>query len=265
MQERLRERPGRAAVVPERQGGRPLRGQSDMGWADGHGVLTRSPTAASTTATGRTATSTAAAAYEAPDGSWYEGQWKKGKPHGQGQYRRPDGKIFIGEWIDGVYEGDVEPGTRRQQRSQPNLTTNERDQESSACLLGRTGHLGHPEVAAGHLPVRGRHLHRRHRPGRGAGAGASQGAEVRREGNLHRRPARGIRARLRVPDVPRQCHLRGRIPARHQHRAPADRQAPDRDRAAGRRRCGRRMARPARATIRCASSSATTPCSRTSA
>ncbi len=50
-----------------------------------------------------------------PDGSWYEGQWKNGKPHGQGQYRRPDGKIFIGEWIDGVYEGDVESEPEGQQ------------------------------------------------------------------------------------------------------------------------------------------------------
>jgi asparagine synthetase B (glutamine-hydrolysing) len=38
-------------------------------------------------------------------------------------------------------------------------------------------------------------------------------------GDLHRGPARGIRARLRLPDVPRQCALRGALPARHLHRA----------------------------------------------
>ena len=59
-----------------------------------------------------------------------------------------------------------------------------------------------------------------------------------RQGDLHRRPARGVRARLRVPDVPRQRDLRRRIPARHLDRAAADRQAPDRDRARDRRRRG---------------------------
>jgi argininosuccinate synthase len=43
--------------------------------------------------------------------------------------------------------------------------------------------------------------------------------------------------RLRLSDVPRQRPLRGPIPARHLDRPAADRQAPDRDRARGRRRC----------------------------
>nr|GEU28358.1 ornithine carbamoyltransferase, chloroplastic [Tanacetum cinerariifolium] len=45
-----------------------------------------------------------------------------------------------------------------------------------------------------------------------------------------------IRARLRVPDVPRQYRVRRRIPAGHLDRASADRQAPDRNRQRDRRR-----------------------------
>ena len=41
------------------------------------------------------------------------------------------------------------------------------------------------------------------------------------EGDLHRRSARGVRARLRLPDVPRQRALRGHVPARHLDRAAA--------------------------------------------
>ena len=58
---------------------------------------------------------------------------------------------------------------------------------------------------------------------------------------VHRRPARGVRARLRLPDAARQRGLRGGLPARHLDRAAADRQAADRDRAPRRRR--RRRAR----------------------
>jgi argininosuccinate synthase len=61
---------------------------------------------------------------------------------------------------------------------------------------------------------------------------ARQGRTDGREGraHLHRRPARGIRARFRVPDDARQRPLRRRLPARHLDRAAADFQAPDRDR-----------------------------------
>ena len=60
--------------------------------------------------------------------------------------------------------------------------------------------------------------------------------------HLHRGPARGVRPRLRLPDVPRQHPLRGPVPARHLDRPPADRQAPRRDR----RRDRRRRRRPRR-------------------
>ncbi len=65
-----------------------------------------------------------------------------------------------------------------------------------------------------------------------------QGGAARRQAreHLHRGPARGIRARLRLPDVPRQRAIRGPISAGHLDRAPADRQAPGRNRAPGRRR-----------------------------
>ena len=56
--------------------------------------------------------------------------------------------------------------------------------------------------------------------------------------HLHRGPARGVRPRLRLPDVPRQHGLRGPVPARHLDRPAADRQDPDRHRPQGRRRRG---------------------------
>ena len=43
--------------------------------------------------------------------------------------------------------------------------------------------------------------------------------------HLYRRPARRVRARFRLPDVPRQCAVRRALPAGHIHRAPADFQA----------------------------------------
>jgi argininosuccinate synthase len=60
-----------------------------------------------------------------------------------------------------------------------------------------------------------------------------QGRAARRQAreHLHRGSARGVRPRLRLPDVPRQHGLRGPVSARHLDRAAADRQAPDRDRA----------------------------------
>ncbi len=85
--------------------------------------------------------------------------------------------------------------------------------------------------------------------------------------HLHRGPARGIRSRLRVPDVPRQRALRGHLPARYLDRAAADRQEADRDRARRPAPTPSAMARPARATTRCASSSPITrssPASRSS-
>ena len=51
------------------------------------------------------------------------------------------------------------------------------------------------------LQVRSRHLHRRPRSGRGTGASPCQGAEGRHqtEEHLHRRRARRVRPRLRLP------------------------------------------------------------------
>ena len=53
---------------------------------------------------------------------------------------------------------------------------------------------------------------------------------VKPRAHLHRGPARGIRPRLRLPDVPRQRAIRGPVPARHLDRPAADRQAAGRDR-----------------------------------
>ena len=44
---------------------------------------------------------------------------------------------------------------------------------------------------------------------------------VRAGEHLHRGPARDLRARLRLPDVPRQRRVRGPLPPRHLHRPPA--------------------------------------------
>ena len=94
-------------------------------------------------------------------------------------------------------------------------------------------------MAARDLRLRGHHLHRRPGPGGGAGAGAPQGGAAGHQAgkHLHRGPARGLRARLRHADVPRQRALRGRLSAGHLHRPAADRQAADRDRGADRRGC----------------------------
>jgi hypothetical protein len=94
-------------------------GNLDMGWAAGHGVLSRSD-GSKYDGDWKESNQHGNGRFEAPDGSWYEGQWKMGKPHGQGQYRRPDGKIFIGVWIDGVYEGDVE--SEPEENNDPNRT-----------------------------------------------------------------------------------------------------------------------------------------------
>ena len=84
--------------------------------------------------------------------------------------------------------------------------------------------------------MRGRHLHRRSRPGRGARARAQEGRDARHQGDLRRGSPRGVRARFRLPHVPGERALRGRLSARHLDRQAPDRQAPDRDRQGDRRR-----------------------------
>ena len=158
--------------------------------------------------------------------------------------------------------GRVRSGERRD--GMVDTAKSDDGQKSRARLFGRARHLGHPALAAGDLSLRGRHLHRRSRPGRGARAGAPEGRAAGRQADLHRRSARGVRARFRLPDVPRQRALRGRLSARHLDRAAADRQAPDRDRRQRSAPTRSPTARPARATTRCASSSAITRWSPTS-
>ena len=130
----------------------------------------------------------------------------------------------------------------------------QRREKSRSRLFRRPRHLDHPEVAADRTRRRSRHLHRRSRPGRRAGAGAQEGRDDGHQGNLHRGRARGVRAGFRLPDVPRQCRLRRRLPARHLDRPSADLQAPDRDRPRRPAPMRSPMARPARATTRFASS-----------
>ncbi len=55
-----------------------------------------------------------------------------------------------------------------------------RAEEGRARLFRRSRHLDHPEVAAGRVWLRGRDLHRRPRPGRGARAGAHEGRDAGR-------------------------------------------------------------------------------------
>src|SRR5438034_1297193 len=108
-----------------------------------------------------------------------------------------------------------------------------------ARLLGRARHLGHPALARRALPRGGGGLLGRPGPGRGARRPGGEGAPHRRHEDDRRGPARGVRPRLRVPDVPRRCDLREPVPPRHLDRPPADRQAADRDRPPGARRRGR--------------------------
>ena len=63
-------------------------------------------------------------------------------------------------------------------------------EESRSRLFGRVGHQRDPALAANDLWLRGGDVHRRSRSGRGTGAGAQEGRDVRREGNLRRRSAR---------------------------------------------------------------------------
>ncbi len=116
-------------------------------------------------------------------------------------------------------------------------------EEGRARLFRRPRHLGDPEVAADRLSCGSGHLHRGPRTGRGARARAQESRTPRHQAreHLHRGRARGIRARLRIPDVPDERALRGAVPARHVDRAPADRQAPGRNRP--RDRGGRRLPR----------------------
>ena len=115
----------------------------------------------------------------------------------------------------------------------------ERHLQDSARLFGRTRHLHHPEVVAGHLPLRSRHVHRGPRAGRGARAGSRQGGGARGLHDLCRGPPGGVRPRLRVPDVPGQRDLRRRVSAGHFHRPAPHRQASGGDRGGVRRRRGR--------------------------
>lgn len=34
------------------------------------------------------------------NGDQYKGEWKKGKKHGQGEFRGIDKRVIIGEWIE---------------------------------------------------------------------------------------------------------------------------------------------------------------------
>ena len=132
----------------------------------------------------------------------------------------------------------VSTSPSRRLRAKPDVQAEDLREARRARLFGRPRHFDHPQVAADHLRLRSRHLHRRSRPGRRTGAGAAQGGAARRQAraHLHRGSARGIRPRLRLPDVPRQRAIRGPVSARHLDRPAADRQKAGRDRPPGRRR-----------------------------
>jgi hypothetical protein len=104
---------------------------------------------------------------------------------------------------------------------------------------GGTRHVRHPAVAPRDVRRRRR---RRSRP-TSAKAKRSSRRQARRPwppasvADLHRRPAARVRRGLRLPGAPRRRQVRDRLPARHELRAAADRQAHDRG---GRARGGRR-------------------------
>jgi hypothetical protein len=39
------------------------------------------------------------------DGGAYEGEWRYGKPHGQGTLKWPDGRTYVGHWKQGMRHG----------------------------------------------------------------------------------------------------------------------------------------------------------------
>ena len=108
--------------------------------------------------------------------------------------------------------------------------------ESRPRLFRRSGHLRDPQVAAGHLRLRGHHLHRRHRPGRGS---SSPRARRRSRSGVKKIFVEDLREEFVrdfvFPMFRANARLRRRVPPRHLDRAPAHRQAPDRDRAQDRR------------------------------
>ena len=114
-------------------------------------------------------------------------------------------------------------------------------EEGRARLLGRPRHVDHPEMAAGNLRRRGRHLHRR--PRARARSWSRRGARRRcsassRATSSSRTCARSSSRDYVFPMFRANAALRGRLPARHLDRAAADRQEADRDRAQDRRRRG---------------------------
>jgi len=44
--------------------------------------------------------------------TWYQGQWKQGKQHGQGKVKTLEGKVFSGTWNEGVFVGEQEQDNR---------------------------------------------------------------------------------------------------------------------------------------------------------
>ena len=118
--------------------------------------------------------------------------------------RRPRGRFFLAS--ERVAPPGIPPIVRANFDATDADHAERRHQKGRARLFRRARHLDHPEVAADHLRLRGRHLHGRPRPGRGACARAREGAAARHQAgqHFHRGPARGVRSRLRVPDVPRQ-------------------------------------------------------------
>lgn len=52
------------------------------------------------------ATSLSAKKKKYPNGDYYEGQWKKKMPHGEGTMKYANGDLYIGNWVFGKYSGE---------------------------------------------------------------------------------------------------------------------------------------------------------------
>lgn len=52
------------------------------------------------------ATTASAKKKKYPNGDYYEGQWKKRMPHGEGTMRYANGDLYIGNWVFGKYSGE---------------------------------------------------------------------------------------------------------------------------------------------------------------
>ena len=94
------------------------------------------------------------------------GEVKKVRIHPEPTHRGHHPPPVAGGWSWRVCLPPSRYQTHRKSKSTPTLTLCSPPRPGGARVLRRSRHLHHPQVASGYLRLRGRHLHRRPRPGR---------------------------------------------------------------------------------------------------